>query len=196
MTPPKIEFPPALIAEARRLYEGTSTPERKIAALLGVSRDTFRSRLHEWGWKRQRRATRALDLLRAAGGPGTLPVTPPERRATFAALGPEMTEQFEAAIGRVIATIQPKDLGEAERATHILASIATMINQTAALHRPERATPDNEADDDAIPSDIDAFREALARRIGALIEEEPAEETGSIGDARTDQSAGGAPASH
>lgn len=165
MTPPKIQFPPDLMAEARRRYEDTTTPVREIAALLGVSKETFRNRLHEWGWTRQRRATRALDLLCAAGGPATQHAAPPQRRAALAVLGPETTEQFAAAVGRVIATIQPKDLGEAERATHILAAIAAMMNQNAALHRPERATPDNEADADAVPRDIDTFREALAKRI-------------------------------
>lgn len=183
MAPPKLEIAPELLAEAQRLYEKTGTPAHEIAALMGVSRGTLRNRIREWGWTRRRHPSRELDLLHAVRGAAiatvtapdapqeaVLPVTP-ERRAALAARVMTVAERSMDAIERVLATVNPKDQGEGERGTRMLASLTQTLREIDALNKADEATPPEaaETDPDALPRDIDEFREALARRIEAFV---------------------------
>ena len=53
-----------------------------------------------------------------------------------------------------------------------LASVSRTLREIKALNTPEDETPPDDHDDDQIPRDLDAFREALARRIEAFIDAE------------------------
>ena len=72
--------PPALYAEAQRLYLETNTSTTDIAKLIGMLPRTFRSRRQTWGWplRRVRRAP-ASDAAQAAAGATTPNIAPPLR---------------------------------------------------------------------------------------------------------------------
>jgi hypothetical protein len=191
MAPPKLDIPPELLAEGKRLYEQTKTPLHEIAAMMGISRATLRNRIREWGWTRRQQPSRALDLLHAVRGAAVAvttnelqgaaaPVTP-ERRAAIAARIMDVVERQMDAVERVLDTVQPNDQGEGERGTRMLASISQTLRETAALVAPEETTQPNETDDDTPPRDIDAFREELARRIHAFIDARQARQSGAGG---------------
>lgn len=182
MTPPKLQFAPELMAEARRLYEDTMTPAHEIAAMMGISTATLRNRLKEWNWTRRRHPTRALDLVQAVRGATVAAVTAPgvpdgtavpmtqERREQLAARILDIVERQMDATERVLKTVDPKDQGEGERSTRVLTSIGLMLRETAALLQPDQTGTPDAADDDSVPADLDQFREALARRIEAFID--------------------------
>src|SRR5438477_3245225 len=46
-----IHIPPEKIAEGRRRYEETNELNEDIAAFLGISPSTFKSRRRQWGWR-------------------------------------------------------------------------------------------------------------------------------------------------
>lgn len=206
MLPPPIEFPPALVAECRRLYEQTATPATEIAAMMGVSRDTLRRRTRAWGWVRRhepraardpaksRRVANAVAAAAATAAQSAMPVLPrvaPERRAALAATLVETVEDQMNAVKRVLATVQPKDHAEAEHSTRMIASVSQILRDTVALFPSDKTTThaaNLAADPDDIPRDIDEFREALARRIEAFVaahaggQEDAAEVPGEPGD--------------
>ena len=202
MPPPPIEFPPELVAECRRLYEQTATPAAEIAAMMGVSRDTLRSRTRAWGWVRRKepramrdplKSRRVANVVAASSSqttPPVLPPVPPERRAALAETIVDTVEDQMNAVKRVLAIVQPKDQAEAEHGTRMIASISQILRETVALF-PADTTPhaaDLAADADDPPRDIDEFREALARRIEAFVAahagaaEDAAEDPGDAGD--------------
>lgn len=193
MTPPKLQFAPEMMAEARRLYEDTMTPAHEIAAMMGISTATLRNRLKEWSWRRRRHPTRALDLVQAVRGATVAAVTTPgvpdgtsvpmtqERREMLAARILDIVERQMDATERVLKTVDPKDQGEGERSTRVLTSIGLMLRETAALLRPDETVASDVADDDTVPADLDQFREALARRIEAFIDARRGGAAGSAG---------------
>ena len=181
MVPPKVEIPSELKAEGRRLYEQTGTPTHEIAAMMGISRATLTNRIREWGWKRERHPSRALDLVKAVRGATVaavtapdaarqaLPPVTPERRAAIAERIVDIVEDQMDAVKRVLATVQPKDQTEAEHSARMIASITQILRETVAIFPTDKTTPSHAADPNAIPRDIDEFREALARRIEAFV---------------------------
>lgn len=184
MVPPKIEIPPELKAEGRRLYEQTATPLAEIAAMMGISRDTLRNRIREWSWTRRHHPSSKLDLVKAVRGaaaaavtapkrPGQppLPLTP-ERRAELAARIVDIVDEQMNAVRRVLATVNPKDQAEGEHGTRMLASLAVTLRESAAILHLDQMTAPDAADDDPVPRDIDEFRNELARRIRGFIEAE------------------------
>lgn len=76
-------------------------------------------------------------------------------------------ERELSAIDRVLATLGRADSLEAERAARVLASLARTLREIVTLSTPESAA-DDDADDDAIPRDMDEFRRELARRMDAF----------------------------
>lgn len=64
-----------------------------------------------------------------------------------------------------------------------LAGITRTLREIAALNQPDEMTPPNETDNDPIPRDIDEFRNELARRINALIDDRGDEESGETVEA-------------
>ena len=73
-----------------------------------------------------------------------------------------------AVIERTLKVLGPASSAEAERTTRILAMISRTVQEIQAS--AEGQTSADETDDDAVPGDIDEFRETLARRIRAFIE--------------------------
>lgn len=176
MAPPRITFDPEKVAEAKRLYEQTLLPVQVIAAGLKISRDTLVKRINEWGWNKRSggrggggfeysaRALTVAELTQA------LPDDVTARRLAVAARIQGAVEREMDAVERVLDKLGPADGAEAERSARTLASLARTMHEIAALARPDDVTPPDEADDDAIPCDIDALRNELARRIHAIID--------------------------
>jgi hypothetical protein len=57
---------PALVTEARRLYEDTNVPVRDIAVLVGLSERTLYTRIHKWKWRMRRDRVPDFELDQAA----------------------------------------------------------------------------------------------------------------------------------
>ncbi|HVZ52151.1 MAG TPA: hypothetical protein VG986_09305 [Pseudolabrys sp.] len=191
MAPPKLEITPEQMAEAQRLYEEARAPLHEIAARLGLSRDTLRNRIHEWGWVRRRHPRGARDAdnkVRVAANAAVaeapsqvLPQVAPERRAALAGIIVDTVEDQMNAVQRVLAIVQPKDHAEAEQSTRMIASVSQILRDTVALFPSDKTT--HHADDpDDIPRDIDEFREALARRINAFVDAHAGEAEGTPED--------------
>ena len=98
------------------------------------------------------------------------------RRLAIAARIQGVVEREMDAVERVLDKLGPADGVEAEHCARTLASLARTMHEIAALARPDDVTPPDEADDDAIPRDIDALRNELARRIHAIIDARQADE--------------------
>jgi hypothetical protein len=187
MATPKIQVAPELVAEGKQLYENTMTPIADIAALMGIKRRTLENRIAEWSWKRRRQPSGAVDLFHAVRGAAIATMTQPvpaaeardtpQARLTLALRMQAAVERELGAIERVLDTINPSDGGEAERNTRTLAGIGRTLRDIHAILQPTPQTPlDDDADDDPIPRDIDAFRDELARRIKGLVDAERARE--------------------
>ena len=194
MPPQKLELAPEQVAEAQRLYENALAPLHDIAAMLGVSRDTLRNRIQDWGWTRRRhsRGTRAIGEKMRGATPAAvtapdasqrvLPPVAPERRAALAGCIVDIVEDQMNAVKRVLATVQPKDQVEAEHSTRMIASIGHILRDTVALFPSDKTTP-HAADPDDVPRDIDEFRHALARRIEAFVAAHAGEDEATADDA-------------
>jgi hypothetical protein len=183
MSTPKIEFAPELIAKGERLYQETQTPLQDIAAMMGISRDTLRARIREWGWQRREHPRGAVDLLRAVRGaaiatasespPAAAPVSgdpvSAEQRAAIAVRIQKVVEREMTAIERMLDKAGVADQTAAEASARALAGIARTLREVALLNKPPEVIPPDDADNDPVPRDIDEFRRALARRIEAFI---------------------------
>ena len=174
---------PEAVAQARRLYECTLAPVSDIMALLGLTRSNFYKRVKEWGWRHRRGTNGAFELARALSEAGTVadaaaagaavarPITA-ERRLVLAERIQSVIEREMGVVEQAVALLSPSDQPEAERAMRTLAVISRTVVDVAALNTPAPVTQPDDSDEDTIPSDIDAFRDELARRIHALIDAE------------------------
>jgi hypothetical protein len=175
-------IPPETLAEAKRLYEQTLTPMADIAALMGVCRSTLENRVRELKWKRRSSGCTGLDVAYAVRGAvvsaitasPTLPLSE-ERRFALAERIQGVVERQMEAVERVLGVLKSDDQAEAERTTRTLAHVTRVMREIAALTRPD-AAPDDDADDDPIPRDIDELRFELARRIHAIIDAQAGQE--------------------
>jgi len=182
------QMAPELLTEAKRLYEQTLAPVDDIAGMLGLSRSNFYRRVKEGGWRGRRASIGTFQFTRALSGSAVMAMTAepaeqrraeptmcddtisPQQRMALALRIQSVVEREMEAIERVLGKITPSDQIEAEHGARTLASIARTLREIAALSKPEQETPPNDADDDSVPRDIDAFREELARRIHAFID--------------------------
>lgn len=192
---------PQLLAEGKHLYEKTSTPVALIATRLGLAPSTLRLRVKEWGWVRSSsrgdaarvKTPAAFDEVSRqdqfiAQDEMTIDMPQPteessamaeissdtpcdERAALYARVIQAAKTQMNA-IERLQKTLRSGDAMKAERTTRLMATLNKMLKEVAAIAKPDRVTPHHETDHDAIPRDIDEFREALARQIEGLIETE------------------------
>jgi AcrR family transcriptional regulator len=175
-------IPSEILAEAKRLYEQTLTPMADIAALMGVCRSTLYNRVRELKWKRRSTAHCGVDVAYAVRGAvvsavtasPTLPLSE-ERRFALAERIQGVVERQMEAVERVLGVLKSDDQAEAERTTRTLAHVTRVMREIAALTRPD-AAPDDDADDDPIPRDIDELRFELARRIHAIIDAQAGQE--------------------
>lgn len=180
----KIEFAPELIAEAKRLYETTTTQVGDIAAMLGVCRSTLTHRANEWGWRKRAHAGTTVELVRMVRGAVAAELTgpqsandnedaapvSPQQRAALAQRIQIVVERQMAVVEQIVGILGPSDKAESERTVRMLAGVSRTLREIAALNQPDNETPPNGSDDD-IPCDIDELRHALARRIRQLVEE-------------------------
>ena len=168
MVTPMIDIAPERIAEAKRLYELTSTPVPDIAAMMGVSRRTFDRRVIAWRWAKRGAPRHVTDRALVAAAP---PIPPsPELQGTLAEKIHMTVERGLAAVNRILDKVGPADEAGAERSARTLAALTRALLEIKAITQPTDATPTNEADDDPVPRDIDEFRLELARRIRHFIE--------------------------
>ncbi|MDO8877388.1 MAG: hypothetical protein Q8M24_21625 [Pseudolabrys sp.] len=97
-----------------------------------------------------------------------------------------------AAVGRQIAiiegiqtTLMPVQPPQAERSARVLATLNRTLLEITEATKPESVDADDADDDDAIPQDIDEFREQLARRIRGLVDAERREQGPGAGAVET-----------
>jgi hypothetical protein len=204
--PPRKQVAPERIAEGKFLYEETLTPTDEIGKRMGLSRSAFYLRVKEWGWT-QRRYSHGLGEENAAP---ILPQPSPavadftvaaNEAASVAAPSDETASAFEirartyaracAAVGRQIAiiegiqtTLMPVQATQAERSARVLATLNKSLLEITEATKPDEsvdADDAKDADDDAIPRDIDEFRRELARRIRGLVDAQRRREGESAG---------------
>lgn len=187
---PRKEVAPALLAEAKRLYEQTLAPVDDIAGMLGLSRSNFYKRVREGGWRGRRASTATFHFTRALSGeavavmtgegpeqpraesaPTPAPLSPQQRMAVAERLL-QLAEREMDAVERILEKVTPSDQIEAEHGARTVASVARTLREIKALTASEDEWPPDDADDDPVPGDIDAFREALALRIEAFVDAE------------------------
>jgi hypothetical protein len=167
-----IKLNPQRIADAKRLYEQTTTPADEIAVMLGISRRTLDRRIHRWNWLHRTAprnvVARALSISPGEHETGT-PGAAVDRRAANAARIQEIVSQALDGVERVLRKAGSANEGGAESNARTLAAVARSLQAMAPLTHAHEMTP-NEADDDPVPLDIDEFRYELARRIRGIIE--------------------------
>ncbi len=174
---------PEAIAEAQRLYERTLAPVNDIMALLGLTRSNFYKRVKEWGWRHRRGKNGSFQLACALIEPHSEPHTriettvvsqpiTPERRQALAERIQTVIEREMGVVEHSVGLLKPSDQVEAERVMRTLALISRTVVDVDTLNQPPEATPLDDSDADAIPRDIDAFRDEIARRIHAFIDAE------------------------
>lgn len=188
----KKEFTPEAIAQAKHLYEQTLAPVNDIIDMLGVGKPRFYRLVKAEGWKGRRASAGTFQFARAVVDAAALPAAASgsaskalaEARVALAARIQNAAEREIEAIERLLAVMAPADNAEADRTARTLASVARALREIAALNQPEEVAPPDEADPDPVPSDIDEFREALARRIESFIAARRAANDGGVsGDA-------------
>jgi hypothetical protein len=179
-------FTPEQIAQARYLYEQTLVPMRDIAAMLGISHETLRLRVREFGWRPrnpkgrsfspeqllQRKADAAAAAAKAkkemqgdaAGEAAQYP--PIDRVARVARLERIVERQIDVleTLMAKMGTALPED---PERVTRSLAILHRTLQE---LLRQEPPVPTEDADDDdSVPCDLDELRRELSRRLEEIV---------------------------
>jgi hypothetical protein len=168
--PARIEVAPELIAEGKHLYENTLMPIHKIGAKMGLSRTAFYLRVKEWGWTPRRYSCgevieTQIAVPEAAAAP--MPDEPAEV-LPFAQRLQRVLDGELAVIERTLKVMGPANNAEAERTARIFAAISRTVQEIQTTAEGQMSSDD--ADDDAVPGDIDEFRETLARRLQGFIE--------------------------
>jgi hypothetical protein len=203
-----LQFTPELIENGRYRYEETDEHVHLIAQDFGVSDGHFYKLIERWGWrKREDRPPRGLApeqrLLAAASQaveaqavttrgiekvaenqeavdlPGDLPT--PDRGS--------IVERLERAIEKELAAVEimrdrygplPQPPTDAERTARTLSSLTETLFKVRRLRAMGTPVP-AVIDDIDLPSDIDEFRHALARRIEAFVRSWSAEDVSGAG---------------
>jgi hypothetical protein len=174
--PPRKEIAPDKLAEARRLYEQTLTPTHEIWYLMGVSRSTFYARAREGNWQSRRYiVTGAAEMPDQKAEPD-IPLEPDEaepftaeRKAALRDRLLLAAEKKMMSIERILQTIQPDNPAQAERSARIMASLKISMREIDELTRPEGA-PQDAAEQDELPRDLDELRLELAKRVNAFVD--------------------------
>src|SRR6185312_12916700 len=181
----KIEIAPALIARAHYLYEHTDTPVPEIAAMLGMSRWTLHGRIRQWRWT-PRLYPKGEGLVASPVSrqepeeehPVQNSAAPSEPPVSFAERLSRVIEAQMQVAERTLKVLGPASPAEAERTARILATVSRTVQEITATAKGHSAADDT--DDDAVPRDMDAFRDELARRISGLVEEAERRRTGVV----------------
>jgi hypothetical protein len=193
MAAKKIKIPAEKLAEARFLYEQTMAPIDDIAEVMGISRGTFFNRIRELKWQPRRfipkrdvprlqaptvAATPPALLPSVEAAPDSLLVEYPRAPADRLALAERVQTVIErklAAVESILAVMGPPQPEEAECHARTLASLARTVREMVRL---QVAPPDDPANDDDVPRDLDELRRQLARKIDALMAEQSGEAAG------------------
>jgi hypothetical protein len=181
-----IAIAPALLVEARRLYEETTVPVPDIAAMLGVSVSVFSRQTRRLGWRPRKRrhlwpapemtaaaasaSSAASENAAASSAPPAHPHSPGER-VQIAVRLQRAVERELAAMEKIVAQLGATSghAGEAERAARTLASLARTLKEVMRLDLP----PQPPADDESVPRDFDELRRALSEKLERLVAEQP-----------------------
>ena len=165
----RLHTPPDKIAEGRRRYVETDEHNEDIAAFLGMSPSTFKSRRREWGWpargthwfKPQTPATEATAAEQAVYQ-AILKDALPEAERIRRTIECEL-----AAIAHIVAKLEPgrKQLREVERSARVLASLTRTLQEVIRLGEPNGEGAPADHDDDRPPAEPDEFLRQLARRL-------------------------------
>ena len=170
--PARKHVAPELIAEGKHLYEQTLTPTDLIGKKMGLSRSAFYLRIKEWNWTQRRYS----GGIAADGEAPSMPAAAPDTGIAavaeasplpFAERMQRVLDAEMAVIERTLKVLGPASNAEAERTTRILATISRTVQEIQATADGQRV---DETDNDAVPGDIDEFREELARRIRGFID--------------------------
>lgn len=165
----RLHTPPEKIAEGRRRYVETNEHNDDIAAFLGMSPSTFKSRRREWGWP-------------ARGSHGFKPQTAATEttaaeQAVYQAILNDALPEAErirrtvecelAAIAHIVAKLEPgaKQLREVERSARVLASLTRTLQEVIRLGEPNGEGAPADHDDDRPPAEPDEFVRDLVRRM-------------------------------
>ncbi len=187
------EVSPELEASARHLYEQTLAPVEDIGAMLGLSKSTFYKRVKAWNWARRRASAAHFEFARAfttaaavEQAKAQLPeadVAPADNAPSAAA--PVVDRNALAArllelVGHEMELIDKvfKSVGEiapdaSDRTSRTIANLGRSLHEIHEFLKPPTETNENQrddADDDAVPLDIDEFRYELARRINEFVD--------------------------
>jgi hypothetical protein len=173
----RIQITPELLAEAKHLFEETSTPRQDIAAMMGISLDTLRQRSGEWGWQcRQRQSGARACMPAIRGGPGNLLVVRKQHRgfvdeslaaARRRAAASRIMTMLEDELARIENTFKEVGAcaeGAFDNRIRTLLGVTKTLREVELMSKSDEVIPPDAADNDAT-RDIDEFREALARRI-------------------------------
>jgi len=106
----------------------------------------------------------------------------PQQRTAMALRIHRTVEREMDAIDRILSMVKPCDPSEAELGARTVASVSRALREIRALNAPEDELPPDDANEDAIPRDIDAIREALAQRLEEFVAAERASEGARAAD--------------
>lgn len=166
-------IPPDKIAEGRRRYVETNEHNEDIAAFLGISPSTFKSRRRQWGWPP--RGTHWFKPQTPASE-----ATAAEQAVYQAILNNALAEAERirrtvecelAAIAHIVAKLQPgsTQLREVERSARVLASLTRTLQEVIRLGEPNGEAAPAEHADDRGPDDPDEFAKDLVRRMDEFV---------------------------
>lgn len=181
---------PALVTEARRLYEQTNVPVADIAALVGLSERTFYKRIHMWKWAMRCNRVPEAELAKAAAivpealpQPAALQAAVQEAREAIASFRPEpaddasLAERLQRAIERELAAVETliariggaSDHGTGtERSARTLAMLSRVLRELSRLQRDEKTEDENGDSGEDEFRDLEDFRAELAERLDRL----------------------------
>jgi hypothetical protein len=176
------QIPGEKIAHAKYLYEDTSVPVADIAAMVGLSPRTFRSRVSEWGWKKRTANSRFVPAppLRAGNSSVVMPQSPPpneageppqavESRTSLVQRIQGVVEREIDAVEQFLETIVGNDTLETEAAARTLASLARTLRELKSLDAPLMPVT---ADDKPVPRDLDELRRSLSQKLERIVAEQ------------------------
>jgi hypothetical protein len=173
-------------AQIRYDYDHTDTPIDDICIEHGISPGTLRDRMRRWRWSRRRPPI-------PREGPPALPAPPNNTEAPADASAPvavggnapgapddsDLVPRLQSASARVIPAIEtilarlgsaPMLPQEMERAGRALSSLTRTLRELSGLLAQHQTAAGAAAGNDEVPTDIDEFRYALARRMDAFVE--------------------------
>ena len=191
MSSPRIQIPPALIAEGKRLFEETNALRQDIAAVMGISPDTLRRRSIEWGWKQRPRLS-SVHASRPAGGTRIATrqhhagsAGDPAAAARRRAVALRIMAVLEDELARIETTFREAGVsagGAFDNRIRAILGVTKALREVELMSKPDEVIPPNAADNDT-PRNIDEFREALARRIESFVTAQQNADGGTDGGA-------------